>query len=212
MEENIIDKEQPDMSCTVNVATASEENSNVEGQSGSLYGKFKDANSLFNGYIALEKEFTKKSQQLSELQKGMADNAPKALIYQSENWQSEIDKYLKDKKYANDFAEDIAKTIMNDKDLACMSNCLDLAYNKVVASKYKKETDLINDEEFLTNYVYANDNIRSKIVGDYINELQSNATPPIMIKSKGDSVGLISPTKPRSMTEAKEIVERLFKK
>ncbi len=212
MEENTIDKEQPDMSCPVNVATASEENGNDVGQSGSLYGKFKDADSLFNGYIALEKEFTKKSQQLSELMKGTVDNTPKVPIYQSENWRNEIDTYLKENKYANDFAEDIAKTIMDDKDLACMPNCLDLAYNKVVASKYKKETDLVNDDEFLSNYVYANDKIRSKIVGDYINELQSNATPPIMIKSKGDSVGLISPTKPRNMSEAKEIVERLFKK
>ena len=55
MEEILDIKEQPDMSCPVNVATASEECSNDVGQSGSLYGKFKDADSLFNGYKELEK-------------------------------------------------------------------------------------------------------------------------------------------------------------
>ncbi|MBE5734873.1 MAG: hypothetical protein E7361_00245 [Clostridiales bacterium] len=210
MEEVITAKEQLDMSCPVNVAEASVDGSNDEGQSGSLYGKFKDADSLFNGYLALEKEFTKKSQQLSELQKDVVDNTPRVPIYQSENWQSEIDTYLKDKKYADDFAVDIARTIMEDEKLACMPNCLDLAYNKVVANRYKKESDLVQDDDFLSKYIYDNDKIKSKIISDYIKELKSNTTPPIMIKSKGDSVGLISPTKPRNMSEAKEIVERLF--
>ncbi len=205
-------KEQPDQSCTVNVAAASEECSNDVRQSGSLYGKFKDADSLFNGYKELEKEFTKKSQMLSELQKNIVDNAPRVPMYKTENWRSEIDAYLEENKYASDFAVDIAKTIMQDENLACMPNCLDLAYNKVVANRYRKESDLIADETFLADYVYSNDKIRSKIVSDYLTELKANTTPPIMIKAKGDSVGVISPTKPRNLSEAREIVERLFHK
>lgn len=210
MEENITNKEQPDTTCSVNVAAASEVSSNDESSSGSLYGKFKDAESLYNGYKELEKEFTKKSQLLSELKSNAVDNTAKVPIYETENWQSEIDNFLSNNKYANDFAKDMAQTLMQDKDLACMPNCLDLAYNKVVAKKYLSQEDMAKDENFLNNYIYNNEEIRSKIVGGYLNDLKKNSAPPIVIQQRGDTVGVITPTKPKDLSEARKLVEQLF--
>ena len=73
--ENNINMEQPIQTeqVTANVnEQIIEENSaivNSDIQEGSNFGKFKDATSLLNAYNNLEKEFTKKSQKLSELMK-----------------------------------------------------------------------------------------------------------------------------------------------
>jgi len=212
MEEIIEGKEQLENACTVNVAAASEEKGNDEGVSSSLYGKFKDADSLLNGYKELEKEFTKKCQQLSELRKSNdIDNTNKVPIYKTENWRSEIKDYLAQNNRANDFAVDIAKVIMQDEKLACMPNCLDLAYNKVLADRYKSEQDMARDDDFLEKYIYNDENIKSKIVSEYLAKIKNNTAPPIILKAKGDSVGVISPTKPKNLSEARMVVERLFK-
>ena len=211
MEENLTDKEQLDTTCMVNVAAAREEKSNDISSSGSLYGKFKDAESLYSGYKELEKEFTKKSQLLSELQKSNIDNTNRVPIYETENWRSEIDAFLDKNKYAKDFAKDMARTLMENKEMACMSNCLDLAYKDVLASNYVSQKDMAQDEIFLNNYILNNDKIKSKIITNYLNDLKNNSAPPIVIQSKGDNVGVISPTRPKNMSEAKKIVEQMFK-
>ena len=200
MEENLTDKEQLDTTCMVNVAAAREEKSNDISSSGSLYGKFKDAESLYSGYKELEKEFTKKSQLLSELQKSNIDNINRVPIYETENWRSEIDAFLDKNKYAKDFAKDMARTLMENKEMACMSNCLDLAYKDVLASKYVSQKDIAQDEIFLNNYILNNDKIKSKIITNYLNDLKNNSAPLIVIQSKVDNVGVISPTIPKNIS------------
>ena len=210
IEENF-DKEQPNNTCSVNVASASEGMGNDESIEGSLYGKFKDADSLYSSYVELEKEFTKKSQLLSELQKSVSDNANKVPFYRTEDWQGEVDMYMKDKPYAETFAKEVAKTLMQDEDLAKEANCLDLAYNKVLANHYKSVEEIAKDKDFLNNHIFNNEEVKSKILNDYLSGLKHNTTPPIVLNTKGDSVGVISPTKPKNLYEARKLVEQLFK-
>ena len=211
-EENLI-KEQPETTCSVNVAAASEVKSNDESSEGSLYGKFKDADSLYSSYVQLEKEFTKKSQLLSELTKSeKIDNTPKVPIYKTENWREEVDSYMASKPHAKDFSYEVAKTLMQDEKMASEPNCLDLAYNKVLANHYVSKDELIKDKDFVDNYILNNENIKSKILDNYLSGLKKNSTPPIVIAQKGDSVGIISPTKPKTLREAKDMVTKLFNK
>lgn len=210
MEENEVIKEQPDSTCSVNLTAVNNEVSNDESAKGSLYGKFKNAESLYNGYIELEKEFTRKSQLLNELQKSVVDNTEQVPIYSLENWQSEVDKYMEDKPYAKNFAQAVAKTLMNDHDLACQPNCLELAYNKVLASNYSSYEDMSKNRDFLENYIFNNEEIKSKILNEYLSALKKNTAPPIVLSAKGDSVGVISPTKPKNLGEARKLVEQLF--
>ena len=210
MNEEILNEEQPENTCSVSVAAASKENGNNESIEGSLYGKFKDAGSLYSSYVELEKEFTKKSQLLSELQKSINDNAEKVPFYKTEDWQSEVDKYMKDKPYADAFAKEVAKTLMQDENLAKEANCLDLAYNKVLANHYKSVEEIAKDNNFLNNYIFNNEEVKSKILNEYLSGLKHNTTPPLVLNTKGESVGLISPTKPKNLSEARKLVEQLF--
>ena len=210
MEQKLTIGEQPAEACTVNVAAASGEVSNDVSDAGSPYGKFKDAASLLNSYQELEKEFTKRSQELSELKKSkIIDNAT-APIYETEGWQERVDDYLANSRYGTQFAKEIARTLMQDKQLASMPNCLELAYNQVVASKYQSKEDMLSDEDYLNNYIYNNDKVKSTIISNYLQDLKDNSAPPIILQS-GGAVGLNSPTKVKDFSEAKKIVERLFK-
>ncbi len=210
MEEKITIGEQPAETCTVSVAAASEDKSNDVSDAGSPFGKFKDAASLLNGYQELEKEFTKKSQELSELKKSSEVDNAVAPIYKTEGWQEQVDEYLANNRYGAQFAKEIARTLMQDEKLASMPNCLDLAYNQVLASKYISKEDLVADEEYLNNYIYNNEKIKSAIISNYLKDLKNNSAPPIILQA-GGAVGLNSPTKVKSLSEAKSIVERLFK-
>ena len=46
-----------------------------ENSEGSIYGKFKDAQTLLDAYNSLQAEFTRKSQKLAEIQKQIEENA-----------------------------------------------------------------------------------------------------------------------------------------
>lgn len=211
MNEDLEFREQPTSVVSATVAEANNEDFSVNNGEGSL-GKFKNANSLLKAYEDLEKEFTRKSQKLSELEKSIqTDNVEKSTpSYAKEDWQEKTKEFLEKNSEAKNFAEEISKVLFEDKDLACLPNSLELAYAKVLASKYKSNEELINSSEFLENYVYNNENIKNNIIKTYLKEVYNNQTPPIVLNSKGSSVGFVAPSKPKNLKEARLAVEKLF--
>ena len=211
MNEDLEFREQPTSVVSATVAEANNEDFSVNNEEGSL-GKFKNANSLLKAYEDLEKEFTRKSQKLSELEKSIqTDNVEKSTpSYAKEDWQEKTKEFLEKNSEAKNFAEEISKVLFEDKDLACLPNSLELAYAKVLASKYKSNEELINSSEFLENYVYNNENIKNYIIKTYLKEVNNNQTPPIVLNSKGSSVGFVAPSKPKNLKEARLAVEKLF--
>ena len=59
-----------------------------ENAEGSIYGKFKDAQSLLDAYNSLQSEFTRKSQKLADLQKQIDNNLPLQSAYIKPNLSS----------------------------------------------------------------------------------------------------------------------------
>ncbi len=211
MSEELEIREQPTSVVSATVAEANCDDISVNNEEGSL-GKFKNANSLLKAYEELEKEFTRKSQRLSELEKMFeSDNVEKSTPgYSKSDWQEKTKEFLQKNSGAKNFAEEISKMLFEDKDLACLPNSLEMAYAKVLASKYKSNEELINSSEFLDNYVYNNENIKNNIIKTYLKEVNNNQTPPIILNSKGASVGFVAPTKPKNLKEARLAVEKLF--
>lgn len=211
MSEELEIREQPTSVVSATVAEANYDSISVNNEEGSL-GKFKNANSLLKAYEELEKEFTRKSQRLSELEKSIeSDNVEKLTpAYAKKDWQEKTKEFLNKNTEAKGFAEEISKMLFEDKDLACLPNSLELAYAKVLASKYKSNEELINNSEFLENYIYNNENIKNNIIKTYLKEVNNNSTPPIILNSKGSSVGFVAPNKPKNLKEARLAVEKLF--
>lgn len=197
--------------------------------SGSLLGKFKDVESLKNAYEMLQKEFTKKSQKLSEYEKSdnfaknnsteqketyLQDNAElqnAEPLFLKQDWSLTAQEFIKNKPEAAKYAKEIFAMLTKDKVMATMPNSLEIAYNKILAAKYRPEESIIDDENFIENYVLNNEKVKNKILNNYLSTFQKNKVPTVMSTTKGSGVGLTPQVKPKSLEEAKKLMELMFK-
>lgn len=152
------------------------------------YGKFKNADSLYEGYQQLEKEFTKKCQVLKELEN------------RAENNQQIFEKMLEINPELSCFADEL-KGVTSVEDFG-------VKLAKTLVGKINEPCNIINDEEFLKNYVYSNEKIINKIVCDYLDSLVSIKVPRTI--SKGGN-SYVSPTyKPRTLDEAGKMAKKFM--
>lgn len=152
------------------------------------YGKFKSAESLYEGYQQLQKEFTKKCQVLKELQNRVGDN------------KQILDKMIEVNPELGQFADELK----NVGDVSGIS----LKLAELLAGKINEPCNIINDENFLNNYVYQNEGIINKIVSDYLDSLVSIKIPQTI--SKGGN-SYVSPTyRPRTLNEAGKMAKKFI--
>ena len=211
-------REQPD---EILVGLGSEEQLISEAGEQILNGsqsKFKDVKSLEQAYLNLQSEFTRKCQRLSELEKSSGDNLLESKnlennkpFYETESWQESVNNFLKQNPNANEFASEIVNEILKDKDLANNPNSLSIAYNKILASKYIPKQNLLEDEDFINNYILTNEKINEKIISNYIKKLNNNI-PKVIASSHLSSVGLTPNKKPTTLEEARVLANNMFKK
>jgi hypothetical protein len=138
------------------------------------------------------------------------DNAIVKPFYEEENWQDNVGQFLLANPDAKEFASEIVNEIIKDKDLASNPNSLQLAYNKILASKYIPTNKLIESEDFINTYILTNEKIKEKIINNYIKGL-NNQTPKVIASSKLSSVGLTPNKKASNLEEARKMVTDLFK-
>ena len=210
-------REQPD---EILVGLGSEEQLISEAGEQILNGsqsKFKDVKSLEQAYLNLQSEFTRKCQRLSELEKSSGDNLLESKnlennkpFYETESWQESGNNFLKQNPNANEFASEIVNEILKDKDLANNPNSLSIAYNKILASKYIPKQNLLEDEDFINNYILTNEKINEKIISNYIKKLNNNI-PKVIASSHLSSVGLTPNKKPTTLEEARVLANNMFK-
>lgn len=214
LEENNIIGEQPKDAVVQAVAT---ENEGINNPEGSPLGKFKDAKSLFGAYNELQSEFTRKCQKLSETQKILEEknqvlNTGKDNLKNTNEfaWSNKLDDFLQTHKNASEFVEDITNEIIGDENLKNSENALEKAYMRVMEKKYIPQESLAENEEFLEKYIFSNDNIKNKIINDYVSSLQ-NIKSPIEIGTSGQIGSIASTPKFTSLEDAGKYVENMFK-
>ncbi len=152
------------------------------------YGKFKSVESLYEGYQQLQKEFTKKCQVLKELENRVGDN------------KHILDKMIEVNPELGQFADELK----NVSDVSGIS----LKLAELLAGKINEPCNIINDENFLNNYVYQNEGIINKIVSDYLDSLVSIKIPQTI--SKGGN-SYVSPTyRPRTLNEAGKMAKKFI--
>ncbi len=152
------------------------------------FRKFKSAESLFEGYQQLEKEFTKKCQVLKKLEN------------RAENNQQILEKMLQINPDLSCFADEL-KNVSGVEEFA-------IKLAETLTGKINEPCNMINDEEFLNNYVYSNEKIINKIVADYLDSLVSIQVPQTIAKG-GNSY--VSPTyRPRTLDEAGKMAKKFI--
>ena len=192
---------------------AVEHNNEISGEkefSGSSLKKFKTVEALSKAYENLEKEFTKKCQKLNEL---ICENNKEELPqYKQEDWLNKVSKFIAENKNAKNYTKEIADVLINDETLAKKEDALTLAYSKVLDENFKTKEELINDSNFLNEYVFNNEQIKNKIIEDYINNLNNNKSVPLIASLNGTSSVSSPKFMPKSLTEAGRYAEQILRK
>lgn len=175
------------------------------------YGKFKDADALFNAYNNLEAEFTKKCQRIKELETSgntVNEDGQDKPQYMRDDWQDKVTAFMSENPDAQQYASEMAKVITEDESIAKSNDCLSLAYTKVLKGALKSPAELMRDQKFLDEFVYTNKEVRNKIVSDYIKNLNPQA-PDVL--GNGGELFVAPPKRPSTLQEAGAMAEKLLK-
>lgn len=216
LENEIINGEQPNDQ-VVHAMEMGKEGTND--QEGSPLGKFKDTQKLLGAYNELQSEFTRKCQKLSEVQKQLEEqNQSQKGTAEIENnskekefaWSNKLENFLQMHKNASGLVEDITNEIINDNDLKDSEDALEKAYMRVMEKNYEPQENLAKNEEFLNKYIYSNEEIKDKIIKDYVSSLQ-DIKSPIQVTSMGQIGSIASTPKFENLTDANKYVENMFK-
>ncbi len=158
--------------------------------------KFKNPKQLLKAYEALEREFTKKSQRLKELEKKLAEDA----FASEDEWKIAVDKFFEETPSAKPFAKDIARRLCLNPEWKKDKNCLSVALCGVLADKFKSPSELIEDGEFLNEYVFKSKRIRDAIIADYLKGV-FEGQPPLTLD--GGGMQCVAPSlKPKTIEQA----------
>ena len=75
---------------------------------------------------------------------------------------------------------------------------------------FKTKDDLINDPQFLQDYVLTNKNIKDKILNEYFFNIHTQENPTLMSTQKGSQMVLSSRQTPKTLEDAEKLVEDMF--
>lgn len=124
------------------------------------------------------------------------------------SWTERKDIFLNTYPNAVGFAKEICEEILSSQDMISQEDCFEKAYLKVLSKNYKTANDYLNDDTFKEKYIYQNNEIKQKIVTDYLKELQNNRPPKSI--SSGGTFTIAPPDRPASIREAGKIMEKLL--
>lgn len=199
MEKELEKLEQPQLA---EQGEASQNIEEVQKDSGSILGKFKDTRSLEKAYENLQKEFTKKCQLLADTQKKLDSGSS---LSQKEDF---VSLYPTAKKYI----DDLENIISSDKQISDSENPYLSAWNKFRQDNYVSQDDLANNEEFLAKYILNNEGIKKQIIDKYFEDINLQNIPPMIAKQIGSKSILSKQTKPTSFAEAGAVAKSLLEK
>ena len=166
-----------------------------EAENGEAVGKFKDANALLEAYNNLEKEFTKKCQRLSALEKDKVEE-DEALNKQVDE---KLSLFLSTNGEATTYKEELIERVKNDDSLKKMDDPFGYVWAEMVFDKIKNQKADVT----VKNYILGNDDLKNAVIENYINQLAENKSP-VIISSKGNRVATVATQSPSTLNEAKK--------
>lgn len=176
----------------------------TENSEGSIYGKFKDAQTLLDAYNSLEAEFTRKSQKLAEFQKKQNENA----VFSNND---SLESILSDPTDLEKYKKEVAEIIDNDKDISSLPN-RNLVALKILKEAERRTADSLNNPDYVDKYIESNDKIKEKIISNYLSSLNESPSAPKVISGNSSNI-YFSPSlnMPKTLKDAGEILSKMLK-
>ena len=167
-----------------------------EAENGETVGKFKDANALLEAYNNLEKEFTKKCQRLSELEKDKIKEEEKL----NKKVEEKLALFLSSNGEATNYKDELVEKVKSDDSLKKMDDPFSYVWAEMVFDKIKNQK---TSDEAVKNYILGNENLKNAVIESYINQLSENKSP-IIISSNGNRVATVATQNPANLDDAKK--------
>ena len=176
----------------------------TENSESSSYGKFKDAQTLLEAYNSLQAEFTRKSQKLAEIQKELEQNA---LFSKNDS----LENFIDDPNDLDKYKKEITEILENDNDLTNLPNKNQIAF-KIIKEAERKTAQNLNDQNFMDKYIDSNEQIKNKIISNYLSSLNNVQTAPKVISGNSSSI-YFSPSiqVPKTLKDAGDILTKMLK-
>ncbi|MBR4800396.1 MAG: hypothetical protein IK048_01805 [Clostridia bacterium] len=159
------------------------------------YGKFKTPEELLHAYGELEKEFTRRSQRLKEL-----ESASSEPFKNDEDWKEAVDKFFSETPSAKVFAKDIAAEIISHPELKQDKNCLNIALTRALVSRFRTPEQLMQDGQFLKDYVLTSKEVKDAVIAEYLRGIRAGE-PPFTLGGGGRQFAS-APKSPKTLEEA----------
>lgn len=182
-------------------SVASDIGSQNNGSAGE-YGKFKSPEALLDAYNNLEKEFTRKCQRLSELEKEKTEENEISL-------EDKFSQFLSENTDATGYSEEIMKIAQSDEKIKSLQDPFMAAWCKVLCEDVLHRASA--GDYCLNKYVLSSEEIQHKIVEDYLGKLREQKNPVVMSSSSGESVSSAEIEHPSTLEEAKQLVDKMFR-
>ncbi len=182
---------------------AEPENNSVNSES-SMYGKFKDAQTLLEAYNSLQAEFTRKSQKLAEFQKKEEENA----IFSNND---SLENILNDTVDKEKYKKEVTEILENNNDLSNLPNKNQIAF-KIIKEAERKTAENLNNQDYVDKYIESNEKIKEKIISNYLSSLNNVSTAPKVISGNSSNI-YFSPSLelPKTLKDAGEILTKMLK-
>ncbi|MBR2860836.1 MAG: hypothetical protein IKB86_03270 [Clostridia bacterium] len=119
-----------------------------------------------------------------------------------------IEEFLSEYPLAERFVDEICLCLEENPDLEGKEGLIK-ALASVLCSSWRDESQLAQDEKFLNNYVFNNQQVRKTILEDYLNEIASNRGP---VLTKSGALPKTKMEKPQTIRSAGELARALFRK
>ena len=166
------------------------------------YGKFKSPEALLDAYNNLEKEFTRKCQRLSELEKDKAEENEISL-------EDKFSQFLLENTDAIGYSEEIMKIAQTDDKIKSLQDPFMAAWCKVICEDVLHKASA--GDYCLNKYVLSSEEIQHKIVEDYLGKLREQKNPVVISSSSGERVSSAEIEHPSTLEEAKQLVDKMFR-
>ncbi len=166
------------------------------------FGKFKSSEELVKAYSSLEKEFTKRSQRLKELEKSTAKSTEPI------DWEKTVDDFIQKYPSSQELLDEIGGVVESDPALLQREKGLELAYLEVLSKKFRSEKSYAEDGEFLLKYAPLNKDVRAKIIGEYVSSLNQ---PVVRTIGRGGEIPIAEPIRPKTVEDAGSMALKILK-
>lgn len=129
-------------------------------------------------------------------------------FFDREDCKEKIEELIEEFPLAKQFLREIVSEISLDDNLAQKEHCLYEAFIKILL-KVNEDKKSVLDEKELDEYILSNEEIKKRIINEYIVGIMNNA-PPILVDADGGMVGS-KEKRPANFFEAGEMAKLILR-